>query len=118
MEFIRYLHKVGGLYSSESFVQLCKDLAVDPRGGYNRIRFSELVQEQLCPNQLEQQVSKADCGPLLLALKAQNTQAVKDLLANDSLVNLREALRGPKEYYQQDGKAVETWQYKFIFKEE
>ena len=34
-------------------------------------------------------------------MKAQNAKAVKDLLAMDSAVNLRESLRGPKDDYKE-----------------
>ena len=46
----------------------------------------------------------------MLAIKAQNARAVKDLLENDQAVNLRESLKGPKDLYNLEN---ENWIYTF-----
>ncbi len=53
----------------------------------------------------------SDCGPLLLAIHAMNAKAVKDLLENDSSINLREALRGPVDLQDPD---TSLWNYEFL----
>jgi hypothetical protein len=58
---------------------------------------------------------KSDASPLLLAMKAQNAKAVKDLLAMDSAVSLRESLRGPKDDYKDGTGPVQSWVYRFNF---
>ena len=64
-----------------------------------KIRFSQLEGEELCPGMLIRPVKKSDCVPLLLAIGANHSKAVKDLLATDKAINLRESLRGPVDKY-------------------
>ena len=84
-----------------------------PDGGWDaKIRFPSLSQEELCPGQLEDCiVTKSDCGPILLAIKSSNAKAVRDLIANDKAVNLRESLRGPIDIYEPENG---LWRYEFI----
>ena len=54
---------------------------------------------------------KSQCGPLILAIKALNVKAVKDMLEADSSMNLRESLRGPVEKNNLEGG---IWNYEFV----
>ena len=42
-----------------------------------------MAADELSPGQIQQPVTKNQVGPLILAIKAQNAQAVKDLLEAD-----------------------------------
>ena len=56
-------------------------------------------------------MTKSDCGPILLAIKAMNAKAIRDLIANDKAVNLRESLRGPTSLYEPENG---LWAYEFL----
>ena len=59
-------------------------------------------------------MTKSDCGPILLAIKASNAKAIRDLVANDRAVNLRESLRGPIDLYEPENG---LWHYEFLSSE-
>ena len=87
-------------YDSDKFYALFKKLSDGADRGFDgKIRFPMLKIEELRAGTLAQQVKKSEVGPLLLAINAQNAKAVRDLLAADKGVNLRESLRGPKEIH-------------------
>ena len=99
-ELIAQIHNAGNCYSSERFLELLKEVNGGSTEGFDgKIRFNQLEGEELCPGMLNKPVKKSDCGPLLLAIRANNSKAVKDLLAADKAVNLRESLRGPVDKY-------------------
>ena len=76
-------------------MQLLREVTGLESGWGAKIRFPQLHIEQLSEGKLNSPVLKSECSPLLLAIKASNSQAVKDLLENDQSLNLRESLRGP-----------------------
>ena len=48
----------------------------------------------------------------MLAIRAGNPEALKQLIENDKFVNLRESLTGPKDLYSED-KPIKRWVYAF-----
>ena len=91
---------------------MLKTVAKDQEGGFDgKIRFPN-TQEELCPGQTSQRIFKVDVGPILLAIKAGNPNALKDILENDKYVNLRESLAGPKELYS-EGRPMKRWKYTY-----
>lgn len=101
-------------YKSEEFIEGLFQVAKDPEGGLDgNVRFATLVDEEFCPDKTEQKILKVDVGPILLAIKAGNTTALKDILEKDKLVNLRESLSGPKEIFEAQGQPLKRWRYTF-----
>ena len=95
-------------------MEMLKLVSQDNDGGFDaKIRFPAL-EEELCPGQTQQRIFKVDVGPILLALKAGNLDALKELLEKDMYVNLRESLAGPKDVYCADKtKPIKRWRYTF-----
>ena len=101
-------------YKSEEFIDNLFKTAKDPDGGIDgNIRFAQFADEEFLPGKLEQKILKIDIGPILLAIKAGNTAALKDILEKDKLVNLRESLQGPKEILEAQGQQIKRWRYTF-----
>ena len=88
-----------GGFQREPFLAALKAASGSPDGGFDgKIRFPTLEGE-LCPGATEVRVIKVDVGPVLLALRAGNPAALKELLEEDKYVNLRESLAGPRDLY-------------------
>lgn len=101
-------------YKSEEFVEALFKAARDPEGGLDgNVRLGTFGEEEFCPGKTEQKILKQDVGPILLAIKAGNPAALKDMLEKDKLVNLRESLSGPREIFEAQGQPLKRWRYTF-----
>lgn len=108
---IRQIHNYDNCYDTEKFIKLLKTVSGCQDGGWDaKIRFSQLFMEELSPGKIDKVVLKSECSPLLLAIKASNLKAVKDLLEHDKCLNLRESLRGPADIHNPENG---LWNYEF-----
>ena len=96
-------------YKSEEFIEGLFQVAKDPEGGLDgNVRFATLVDEEFCPDKTEQKILKVDVGPILLAIKAGNTTALKDILENLRGNLAKNKIKFSPPFYNQGVKTLNT----------
>ena len=94
------ISNLGSCYRKSTFLDLLRQFSGNERAGWDtKTRLQILNLEELSEGKIDRAILKSECGPLLLAIKENNLEAIKDILENDTGVSLRESLRGPVDLH-------------------